>query len=437
MSRASLPIGRDHTARKGVVLPMVLIILAVLSAAVAGAFSYVSAEGRIADARQGEQDALLVAQAGMAMFMAAPPTTMTDSMAPTSGSARVAPDSSVTTRLTLDVSDVRLRRMSGGTRVPDTAEVKAFLWRRGTTATDSSLWLIRVRGIVARATNARMPAIERTITMTAWFVPTGTGGSSGSGTGGLTVLSAWVSLSGASRNGGAGTYSGADACGQDTDRFAFVVAKNAGAGWSGSSNGLSVKGVDSTRTISTLSAALNLPWTTASGLTGVTPDLIVDPAGGTTGLPSTACARMSSDTGYAPTILVNNTGGSSYALGSLCGNGVRIRGRVMITGSATSNGGSGGPYEGVFLIGESFTFNGNNSISGAVVSGLRATSDAGWATSAILAANRATFNGNKTVTYNSCAVSRAMRGVSGSAGASATTGLKAVRNTYSDQWSAF
>ena len=403
-------------ARRGFVLPMVLIFLVVLSAAVAAAFTYVAAESGVSDSRQSEQDALLVAQAGLAAFAKSIPAAARDSMFPAVGAVLVASDSSVTALLPLDVSDRRLRRVSGGTLVPDTAAVKAFIVRRPANARDSSLWLLRTRGVASRALAANTPTVERTISMYAWFVP-----------GRMNVLGGWVSLTGADRTGNAGTYSGVDACGADSTKFAIVVPNDPGANYTGSLSGMSGMGLDSARNIATLAAKLNIDWAALSTGSGMTPDFVVDVGAGVSALPTAMCLRFSLDTTYAPTILVKNAGLAEYDYASLCSGAymnVKKRGVLIVAGDFRMTGATGGDWGGVILIGEKFRSNGTQDVNGAVVSGLRATIDPTFRTPATLDDESALLLGTKNYKYDSCAVRTALKGFGG---------LRPMQNTYSDQ----
>lgn len=407
-------------ARRGFVLPMVLILAAVLSAGLAGAFTYLAMEAKVGDSHQAEQDALLVAQAGLAQYARSIPTATRDSMIPTTGPILVASDSSVTAVLQLSVSDTWQRQRSGSALVPDTAEVKAFLIRRASGVKDSSLWLLKVRGVAARARPANTLKVERSISMYAWFVP-----------GRMNVLGGWVSLTGADRTGGAGSYSGVDACGQDSTRYAIVVPNDPGANYSGSLSGMSGLGLDSARNIAALSSKLSIDWAALSSGSGVTPDFVVDPSAGISGLPLSMCARFAVDTNYAPTILVKNSGGAEYAYDGLCSGAyknVTKHGTLIVTGDFVMSGASGGNWVGVILIGERFRSNGTQDVNGAVVSGLRATIDATYRTPASLNDDGSSLLGTKNYKFDSCAVRKALQGFGG---------LRPLQNTYSDQWPTF
>lgn len=408
------------TDRRGFVLPMVLILSAVISAALAGAFTYLSMETKVGDSRQAEQDALLVAQAGLAQFARSIPRAQRDSMVPTSGPVLVASDSSVTSVLLLSVSDTRQRQRSSSALVPDTAEVKAFLLRRAADVKDSSLWLIKVRGVAARARPADALKVERIIAMYAWFVP-----------GRMNVLGGWVSLTGADRAGGAGSYSGVDACGEDSARYGIVVPNDTGARYTGSLAGLSGLGLDSARNIATLSAKLSIDWAAISTGSGLTPEFTIDVAAGGSALPVSMCARFSTDTNYAPTILVQNSGSTEYGYANLCGGSyrnVKKRGTLIVTGDFVMTGTAGGDWGGVLLIGERFRSNGTQDVNGAVVSGLRATIDPSFRTPAVLEDESGTLMGTKNYKFDSCAVRKALQGF---------TGFRPMHNTYTDQWPSF
>ncbi|MDX2184040.1 MAG: hypothetical protein SFW08_08650 [Gemmatimonadaceae bacterium] len=413
--------------RSGFVVPTVLVIAVMLSAAVAGAYSYLNSERRTNDNRRAEIEAVAVANAGLQKFLidffrdpATFPAAKRDSMMPSNWvGISVAADSSVTVTLALDVSNHDDRRRVGGVRVSDTAEVKAYLIRRPASVNDSSLWLIRSRGIPARKRAVGELQAERVVTAYTWIAP-----------GNMNVMGGWVSLTGINRNGAAGTLSGQDECAQNGTIWAAVAPSDIANGYSGSMAGV-VGGVDESRNAATLTSTLNINWALVAGGSSPIPDFVLTQTNQS--LPPAACARFAVDTSYYPTILVRNGNpplfpgpGWQYDYTSLCpslSNSVIRRGLLIVQGDFRTQGSSGGNFGGIVLVGEQFTANGNQTMTGAIVSGLRKTVDTAYAA----ASEVATLNGNKTYQYNSCRVKAALQQL---------RGLRPMLNTWTDGWTA-
>lgn len=420
--------------RHGFVLPTVLLLAAILSAAVAGAYTYLDSERRTNSNRQAEIEAVTVANAGLQKFLidffrdsTAFPAAKRDSMMKRDSlqwtNIQVASDSSVTLVLELDVSDRDSRRRSNGTLIPDTALVKAFLLRRPTSARDSALWLVRSRGIPARRRAAGEMRAERVVSTYAWIAP-----------GNMSVLGGWTSLTGIQRSGSSSTLDGTDECGEAPSGFGAVVPSDIPNAWSNSGNtSRIIGGVDQARTTATLAGTMQIDWALASVGDNPVPDFIL--TSGSRSLPNNACLRIAADTTYYPTILVQNGAALTYNgrvlypgpgwqfdYSDLCpglANSIPRRGLLIVQGDFRTTGSSGGDFAGIVLVGERFVANGNISISGAVISGLRRTIDPGWN----FASEVSDLNGTKIYRYNSCRVRAALRQLSG---------LRPVRNAWSD-----
>ena len=111
-------------------------------------------------------------------------------------------------------------------------------------------------------------------------------------------------------------------------------------------------------------------------------------------------------------ILVRNGPGGSTT-GYTTNNGKNLttpsnvsKGLLIVQSNITFSG-SGGIWDGILLVGGSLTSNGNNTMNGAVVTGLNAAM-AGYT---VTAADRTILNGNKTINYNSCSVTSATVGM--------------------------
>lgn len=252
----------------------------------------------------------------------------------------------------------------------------------------AAIYSIRGRGVRTTYRSGNTPAAERVFAQYAQFQ---------SGT--MSPLSAWTSLSGLQKNGGAGTISGVDECGLQPPVGGVAVPTAPGYSQSGGSsvpNG--TPNIVDMGTQAEANGMITIDWAGIIGGTALTPDLTMPAAG----WPSFA------NPAYWPVIYVNQVG--SFALPG-DGRGLLIvRNDMSISGSKE--------WDGIILVGGTLTSNGNNTVRGAVVSGLNMlvginvpVSDVG--------------NGTKTFRYNSCNVANA---------ASRFGGLAPLRNTSVDNW---
>lgn len=157
--------------RRGVSLPLVILLMALLLVAVTAGFGRVSEERRIVGDQQAQVDAFAVAQSGLERFIALLDTmpTVDDSVAIPIGA-----------RDTAFVALLRVRRSAG-----------------------TQLFVIRSRGISHGAPrfSANTPAAQRTVAQYAVWEGVS-----------MSVLAAWTSISGLRSAGGVGVLDGNDAC---------------------------------------------------------------------------------------------------------------------------------------------------------------------------------------------------------------------------------
>ena len=351
--------------RKGFALPMAVLVIAVITAALAAAFMATSAEIATNQAQKGTERAFAIAQNGLEQFLVrrsesgwcqfcgSPPNVSAES-------TKVA--------------------SNGGY-----AWVVARRLHAPTSANDAGLYFITSTGI---DTTTKMPAggssiyAERTVGIYAkWNSMT------------MKVLAGWTSLSGIQKNGSAGTISGIDQCGADTSVAGATVPEG---GWS--SNGhFSPTGnppLDTTKNQTQLADALHIDW--AGIMNGAIPADVEIPPGS---FPS--AGRFSGDTSYWPIIRIHTNG---YSLPN-AGRGIIIAdSNFVISGSNMWNG--------IILVGGGLTSNGNNTTAGATISGLNVMLG-GYADSGVVngISDTSTANGTKSYVYNSCNVSRAAKGL--------------------------
>jgi len=347
--------------RDGFALPMAILVIAVITMALAAAFLSANAEGSANQATKGTERAYEIAQNGLQQFLVrrsepgwcqycgSPPAVTAEStvVASNGGYARVV-----------------ARQVHASTSNNDPAVY--FVMSTGVDTTTkmsaggSTVYATRAVGTYAR-----------------WNITV------------VNVLSGWTSLSGIQKNGNAGEISGVDQCGADTTLAGATVPSG---GWS-STGGFLPTGnppIDSNQTAAQLASQVKIDWPAV--LAGSIPaDVEIPPQS----FPS--WGTFNSDTSYWPVIRIHT---NNYSLPN-AGRGIIIAdSNFVISGSNMWNG--------ILLVGGSLTSNGNNTTSGATISGLNVllgdTTAAG-----VVNVDTSTANGQKSYVYNSCNVSRASK----------------------------
>jgi hypothetical protein len=369
MDRAGHEPGVRAAAPNGFALPMALLVISFLAVGVATSFTRVENEVRINRDRDASLDAFRIAQSGLEHFAVNRGALGFTSMPP-------APYESTRIALPGGHADVVMRRI------------------RPKTATQQALYALQARGSALQGATASTPPARHVVSQLAFFRE-----------GTMQVLSAWTVLTGLTKNGGAGTISGEDACGAmppvagvalPTEPFpAGTYVQNGGAPVPDGSPPILGLG-----TQAQASNAITIDWNAIVNHGAIQPDIKIP------GQPWPSFA----DPNFWPVVFVNS---ANFSLPS---NG---RGTLIVTGDLTISGSL--QWRGIILVGGSLTANGNNNIRGAVVSGLNvklgqwvAASDVG--------------NGTKTYQYDSCAVAAA---------AARFAAVVLIRNTWSDSWATY
>jgi hypothetical protein len=356
-----------RSERRGSTLIVALLLVIVLSAAVAGLFGMLGSERKALDDQEAQAGAYDIARSAYDRFLA-----NTATLSGFSPPTWTGPDSAYFT-FGNGYAYVRVQRVhppvSGG----------------------PSLYLVSSRGVRTAFRSGNTPAAERIYAQYAQF-----------STGSMGTLAAWTSLSGLQKSGGSGTISGTDACGQSAAVGGVAVPTVPGYIQAGGSSVPS--GSPNTVDMGPLpgsNSLVKIDWAGIVGGTSLTPDIT---------LPGGSWPSFASLT-YWPVIYVNQA--SEW---SLPGDG---RGLLIVRNDMKLNGSV--KWDGILLVGGRLTSSGNNTIDGAVVSGLNQLlgqvvlpSDLG--------------SGNKTFSYNSCSVA--------SAGAR-FSGLAPLRNTTVDNWPSY
>ena len=354
-------------APRGVALPMAVMAVALLTSLITAALLVLGSERRVIDTQDSTVKAAALAQSALQWFMNERGTAFGFTTAP--------PATSESTRVNyagLGYADVVLTRLR-----PEVSGAAA-------------VYLLRSHAVLTLGRMSGLPAAERTVAQYAQFIKQG-----------LKVQGGWTSLTGLTKNGGAGTLSGFDACGDSAAVAGVAVPTNPGYDQNG---GASVPvGNPPIKLLGTqaqTNAAVRIDWNAIVNQNAITPTVTIPPGSFPTTFPA----------GYWPVIRINT---SPYTLPTW-GQGLIIAtGDLVVSGSEMWNG--------IILVGGKLTANGNNTVQGAVMSGLNvllgmtvAESDVG--------------NGTKTYGYDSCHVSAAL---------AALSHLEPVNNAWADNWAGY
>ena len=360
--------------REGFVLPMAVLLLLVTTGAVMVTLDQGATERRLADGEAGAFEAMVLAETALERFAAEG-----KSWGWQGGADRFP---------AIDSGYIRLDDLGADLGLRGHAEVSVHrvrVWASG----DSALYVVQARGIRTGGGWAGAPAAVRTVTrVVAWNRST------------IDVPSAWTSLGGLLKNGSSGSLDGNDACGMKPAKPGVAVP--AEPGYVGHTT--PVQGdppiLPIGDTPQEAGDAVNIDWESILN-GGITPDYYV---------PQTAWEDIDFDTW--PVVMVTS---ENFSLPDQGGKGILITpGNLTISGQYL--------WEGVVLVGNKLTSDGNNTVSGATISGLNVKlgetvpmSDVG--------------NGTKTFEYNSCAVANAMDSFGGA--------LHMMENTWLDSWAGY
>jgi hypothetical protein len=299
-------------ARRGVALPMVILILVLLTVSMTAAFTLNSSEIRIVDDQQEQLEAFALAESGRERYLA--------ERASFGFTGEPAAAESVRVVLANGHADVIVRRI------------------RASTPTSPGLYSLQSRGARTVSRRAGVPAAERTVgQFLMWRV------------GSMNVHAAWTSLSGLRKNGGSGTLSGVDMCGAMPNVSGVAVPTSPGYTQNGGSS--VPTGTPPIKNLGPQPASddsVSIDWAGIVNGGVLTPNITIPGQG----WPSFA------DPNYWPIIKVNGDF-------TLPGDG---RGVLIVTGGLTISGNR--HWDGVLMVGNNLTSNGNNGVDGTVVTGL-------------------------------------------------------------------
>ena len=348
-------------------MPMAIFTIAVMTAALAAAYSNTTTEMTTNTAVRAQNRSYQIAEAGLEQFMALRGSRKSDGTAWCEHCADPVTADSEWTRVSLvggyaDVIAVKVK--------PAIGNANAIYFIRST-GTDTSWAINRARGVV----NA-----QRTVGIYATWV-----------TSTMNVKAAWLSYSGLSKN-GTGVISGVDDCGQQATVAGVMVDKGdldtAGNSFHPEGN----PPVDTSKTFAQLKLETTVDWGAIKNGNAIPADIEIP---GGTFPPSEV---FDADPNYWPIIRIHTNG---YSLPN------RGRGFIIADSDFVISGSN--MWSGIILVGEQLSSNGNNTVAGATVTGLNYLING--QTPTLTAKSNATDNslaeGQKNYVYNSCYVSMA------------------------------
>jgi Tfp pilus assembly protein PilX len=353
-------------SEEGFAMPMTVLVLVVLALGLTGSLSFVTSERRVIDNVSQQQQAFVVAQEGLDEFLA------------NRTSYGFSGTPAATETVEIDIGD-------------GTAEIVLTRMRDQVGATPA-LYAIRSTGEIPGPRPQDPPARRTVAQMAQWE----------SGT--IDAKASWMSLTGLHKNGNSGSISGVDRCSAQPDVPGVSVPDDPGFTENGGFSPTGTPAVEEWATVQAMIDDLDIDWEGIANMTSITPDIVMP--GGT--WPSFA------DSAYWP--IIHATG--DFSLPST-GRGILIvtGGSLAISGNKT--------WEGIVLVGEHLTSNGNNTVYGAVYTGLDAMladDPEQWIEDM---GQTAIGNGNKTYRYDSCSIASAMQSFGG---------FDVLPNAWMDNW---
>lgn len=356
--------------RAAFALPMAILLIAVVTAALAAGFTATSAEIGTNAAQRGADRAFVIAEAGLEQFLLrrndktfcpVPANCMADPTDPTNGGV-----------------DSLVFAVPGGWVEVVTRRVRPLI-----DANTPAIFFIRARGVdTSRVgmTGAGSTRAERTVAIYANW-----------NTNVMNVLSSWTSLGGLNKQGTAGVISGIDQCGQAPAVAGVAVPKgdlHINGSWLPSGN----PPADTFKTASQLQAQVGIDWAAIKFGNAIPADFLVPPDG----FPTSTWFQTNPDSWPVVHVL------GDFSLP------VQGRGMLIVDGNLSITGSD--MWDGVILVGGSLTSNGMNTVAGATISGLNKLLGETPDTSVVKSDND-DANGNKDYVYSSCKVKEATKGL--------------------------
>lgn len=341
--------------RKGIALPMTILVITALTAAIAAGFAGAAGEFTTNAAQRSQNRAYHIAQTGLEQFMV---------LRNSSGFCQHCGDPALV--------DSEWTRISFPGGYADVVAVKV----RPIIGATNALFFIRSRGVDSLKLSGAGGSVtaERTVGVYAtWNTAT------------MSVKAAWLSLSGLNKN-GTGVISGVDQCGLQPSVAGVMVDKGDLHVQGGSFHPDGSPPVDTSNTFTQLKTKVGIDW--AGVLAGsIVPDVTIP------GQSFPAGSAFDADPNYWPVIRIHTNGFSLPNHG---------RGIIIADSNFTISGSN--MWDGIVLVGGQLTSNGNNTTAGATLSGLNFMIGGTPSTSSV---DDSDANGQKTYVYNSCNVNNA------------------------------
>ncbi|MDQ3996313.1 MAG: hypothetical protein M3303_04780 [Gemmatimonadota bacterium] len=352
--------------RRGFALPMTIMVIVVLTAALTSAFVATASETTTNVALRGQSRAFMVAQMGLERFLENPNEL---ALCPKCDSLRTTP-----------AIDVFGHEIDG-----DSVYITVTRIRHQSGPTVPAVYFIQARGVDKRSKlSGRLATVdaERSVGMFAqWNTNT------------MQVLSAWTSLTGLQKNGTAGLLSGVDQCGQMPSIAGTTIGKG---DLQYSSHPTWAEGnppIDTTMTPDSLAKSMEINWNSIINENSMPADFIVR---STADFPSQAW--FDADTARWPVIRIT---ANNFSLPNR-GRGIIIAEHdFAITGSNM--------WDGIVLVGGRLISNGSNTVAGATVTGLNVLLDGAPHPGESTLDDQSIANGQKIYQYSSCKVARATK----------------------------
>jgi hypothetical protein len=348
--------------RDGFAIPMAILVVAILSVSLAASFSLIISERRGVEDQKAQVSAFVLAEQGLQTFFIKRDSLGYRSIPP---ATREGP---IRIYLNGGYADVELDMV------------------RPPTGSLSGEYVVRSRGTQTRGAVGGTPSGVRTVAQYALWMPAD-----------INVEAGWTAITGVQKNGTSGQFLGVDACHDSAAVAGVAVPVVPGFNRPQSADSTEYLG----QTVNDAARAVEVDWAGILAGSALTPTYVVPPDV----VPSFA------DSTFYPTIFINQTGATSS---QSLNNG---RGLLIVRGDLDTGSGSNFNWKGIVLVGGDLTGNGNNNVSGAIISALNAK------LGQTVPIN--TVNGTKTYQYNSCEVAKSLMAIGS---------LVPLNNTWVDNW---
>ena len=350
--------------RRGFALPVVILVLFILTSAIATGIMLMRNERRLNDDGDELLRARLLAESGL---------------------QRAIGDRTALGLLEVPTANDSVRVTVSGSGYYDVTSTII----RPAASPIPSLVLLRSHAVISRAKVASMPTANYTVSVMAR-------GPSLSAAAAWTIPGGWTSPNGVNVSGRSATYSGIDGCATNPRNVAGMSVPTMAldkTGFEGSTTVLRGSPLLDTLAATAAKAADSVPinWAELRVGTGITPTFTVTSSG--SGFPS--AAYFTANPSAWPLIFINNPGGTFSSWPNYT-----VRGLVIVVGNLVINGNAS--FQGLIVAGGYVNMDGTSTFQGALITGLD------YQIGGIPQPNE--LRGTKTTQYNSCYVSSALTG---------------------------